>query len=383
MIFNFITAGESHGKKLTLIVTGVPAGMQFDLALLDRDLASRQIGYGRGGRMKIEKDRSEVTAGVRSGLTTGAPIAIEIENKDWKNWKEVMAVAGPGVGKRVTVPRPGHADLAGLQKFGLEDIRDVIERASARETAARVAAGAVAKMILSHFEIFSASHVFRIGKVAFKPSQNLRLRRLLSAEKSELRCINREAEAQMKKEIDKAASKGDSLGGQFEILIFGVPPGLGSYTDWRERIDGAYARAIISVPGIKGVEFGEGFLLAKMPGSRAHDQIFSSSKKGIIRSSNHAGGIEGGVTNGERIRIRAAMKPIPTLKKPLRSIDIETGKSVAAHKERSDVCAVPSASLVCEAMACIVTADALMRKFGGDNISDSKRAFETYLERLL
>ncbi len=370
----WLTAGESHGPALVAILEGIPAGLPLSPDDIDRELARRQRGHGRGGRMAIERDRAEVIAGVRWGRTTGAPIAVRIANRDWENWRGIMDALGspPADYCPVTVPRPGHADLAGALKYGHRDLRDVIERASARETAARVALGAIAKRLLREIGVGIASHVVSIHTARAEvdplalglPPGEINAR----ADRSPVRCLDPGAEAEMVARIDAARAAGDTVGGVFEVIAFGVPPGLGSYVHWDRRLDGRLARALMSIPGIKGVEVGLGFRAAARRGSEVHDEILRDPGGGIRRATDRAGGLEGGVTNGEPLVLRAAMKPIPTLVKPLRSVDLATGEEVPAHRERSDVCAVPAASVVGEAMVALVLAEAVLERFGGDSL---------------
>jgi len=376
----WLTAGESHGPCLIGILEGIPAGLPLDPEAIDRELARRQAGHGRGGRMRIEHDRVQVLAGVRHGRTTGAPVALRIENRDWENWEEVMAPFGaPPKGYwPVTVPRPGHADLPGALKYGHRDLRDVIERASARETAMRVALGAVTKVLLAQLGIRIASHVVRIHEVE-APLDVLALgltaeEITAQADRSSVRCLDPEAEREMMARIDAALARGDSVGGVFEVLATGVPPGLGSYVHWDRRLDGRIAQGLMSIPGIKGVEFGLGFSAAERWGSEVQDEIAWDEERGFYRPTNRAGGLEGGVTNGEPILVRAAMKPIPTLSRPLRSVDLKTHEPAPAHRERADVCAVPAASIVGEAMLALVLADAVLERFGGDSLAALKEA---------
>lgn len=368
------------------MVEGVPAGLRLSAQDINLDLARRQQGYGRGGRMKIETDTAEITAGVRHGHTLGGPIAMFIRNADFSNWQEVMSVeelpAGPPSGKTVTVPRPGHADLAGVQKFGFGDIRSVLERASARETAARVAVGAIAKRLLDDFGVGIFSRVIQIGAVKAGKRARLVAEDFSLVEKSPVRCMDAEASKKMVGAIKEARKQGESLGGVFEIYAFGLVPGLGSYTSGEERLGGRLAGAIMGIPAIKGVEVGEGFALASRPGSKAHDEIFHGANKGFFRRTNHAGGLEGGMTTGEPLVLRACMKPIPTLTKPLRSVDVTSGHPVPAHKERSDVCAVPAAAVVAEAAAAIVLAQVMLEKFAGDCVGDMKESYLAYLRRI-
>lgn len=382
MTLRYTTAGESHGPALTAIAEGVPAGLKLTEKDINHDLARRQQGHGRGGRMKIETDRVQLTAGVRHGLTLGSPIGMTIKNADWKNWRTVMsAAARDSGGKKLAVPRPGHADLTGTQKYGLDDVRSVLERASARETAARVAVGAVTRRLLEEFDITIRSHVVQIGRV--RASKRRRGEAdFAGVDRSPVRCLDGAASRKMVAAIDGARKAGESLGGVFEVVAFGLPPGLGSYTTAGERLGGRIGAALMSIPAIKGAEIGDGFALAGTPGSRAHDEIFFEEEKGFFRRTNHAGGLEGGMTTGQPLLARAVMKPIPTLTSPLKSVNIRTGKPVPAHKERSDVCAVPAAAVVAEAMMAIVLAGAMLDKFGGDCLADMKESYLVYLRRL-
>ncbi|MHB0914271.1 MAG: chorismate synthase [Thermoleophilia bacterium] len=384
MSFNYITAGESHGPELTAVVEGIPAGLELLVADIDRDLARRQLGYGRGGRMKIEKDQASITAGVRHGVCLGSPLALRITNRDWKNWREAMSVA-PGAGKgrkSINVPRPGHADLAGMGKYAHDDIRNVLERASARETAARVAVGAVARKLLGVFGVGVYSHVVQIGKVRARKAVDTSSDGFARVDDSPVRCLDRDATAKMKKEIDAAKKAGDSLGGVFEVVVLGLAPGIGTYVSGPGRLGGRIGGALMSIPAIKGAEIGEGFRNAGKTGSKVHDEIFYSDGKGFYRRTNRAGGLEGGMTTGEPLVVRACMKPIPTMTSSLRSVDLRSGRPVSAHKERSDVCAVPAAAVVGEAMVAIELARGLMEKFGGDSIIDMKSGWSAYLERV-
>ncbi|MCR4419638.1 MAG: chorismate synthase [Clostridia bacterium] len=374
----FLTAGESHGPQLTVLVEGIPAGLSLEAEYINGWLFRRQQGYGRGGRMTIERDRAEIVAGVRGGITLGSPVALVIRNRDWENWREVMA---PGPEARlqdrvVTRPRPGHADLAGAMKYRHTDLRNVLERASARETAARVAAGAVAARLLEAAGVALAGHVVQIGPVRAEVGLNPDV--LGRARSSPVFCADPQAETNMMAAIDRAREEGDTLGGVFEVVAWGIPPGLGSYAHWDRRLDGRLAQALMSIPGIRGVEIGLGFAAASRPGSEVHDPIFWEPGRGFSRGSNHAGGLEGGVTNGEPLVLRAAMKPIPTLARPLASVDLRDRKPVSAAYERSDVCAVPAASVVGEAMAALVLADALLEKVGGDHLEELKLNLENY-----
>jgi chorismate synthase len=384
-MLRYLTAGESHGKGLTAILEGVPAGLALGEEDINRDLARRQVGYGRGARMKIERDKAEILSGVRGGETLGNPIALFIKNQDWANWEEIMST-GPdvrGATREVTRPRPGHADLPGGMKYRHRDLRNVLERSSARETAARVAVGAIARKLLHEFGIQMASHVVEIGGVGIERGHTLttnKIRRL--SDKSDLRCVDSKAADKMKSRIDKAAKEGDSLGGIFEVKASGVPVGLGSHVHYDRKLNSRLAGAIMSIQAIKGVEIGSGFESARRPGSDVHDEIFYSKAKGFYRKSNRAGGIEGGISNGEDIVIRAAMKPIPTLRKPLRSVDINTKRSFKASVERSDVCAVPAAAVIAEAVVAFELARGMTEKFGGDSILEMKMNYESYLKSL-
>ncbi len=380
--FRFLTAGESHGKGLTMVVEGVPAGLALSEADLAVDLARRQGGYGRGGRMKIEKDHAEITAGVRHGKTLGSPIALWVENRDWVNWTERMSVEpidDEAALERVTRLRPGHADLPGAIKYGFDDVRNVLERASARETTARVAVGGVAKRLLSEFGITFHSHTVSIGGVRANPSDPIDWDAL---EFDPVRCADPVAAAAMVDRIDAAKGEGDTVGGEVEVRVAGVPLGLGSYVHWDRKLDGRIAQAICSINAFKGVGFGYGFDATNLPGSKVHDVILPAeqwSGRSWPHATNNHGGIEGGISTGEEIVVRAAVKPIPTLAHPLPSVDLDTGEEVLAHYERSDVCVVPAAGVVAEAMIAIVLADAWLEKFGGDSIAESRANFEHYM----
>jgi chorismate synthase len=379
-MLRFLTAGESHGELLMGIVEGVPSGLLIRVTDIDRDLARRQAGYGRGNRMKIEKDQVKIYAGVRWGKTLGGPIGLMIRNKDWENWRDKMS-PDPlflNSAEPITRPRPGHADLAGALKYGMSDIRNILERASARETAMRVAVGAVAKRLLEEFHIDVLGHVLSIGGVFARTPKLAKQEFRKRVEASELRCSDPEAEKRMMRRIDEARSAGDSVGGVIEVIVSGVLPGLGSHAHWDRKLDAKLAAALMSIPAIKGVEVGAGFGVAYKPGSQVHDEIYWSGKEGFHRKTNRAGGIEGGISNGEPIVLRAAMKPIPTLMKPLRSADLATRKPLKAGVERSDVCAVPAAGVVAEAVAAFEVASALMEKFGGDSIEETKRNYRGY-----
>ena len=361
MTLRFLTAGESHGPCLTAIVEGLPAGLPVDVAAIDRDLARRQGGYGRGGRMEIERDRVEILGGVIAGRTTGAPVALRIENRDWANWRDRWAA---GDLEPLVVPRPGHADYAGMAKYGLDDARPVLERASARETAARVAVGGLAKQLLARHGIAIGSYVTEIGTVAAAVPDAPPEAVWALAEENDVRCPDAEAAARMRAAIDAARAAGDSLGGVFVVVATGVPVGLGSYVHWERRIDARLARAMVSIPAIKGVEIGPAFANARRPGTQVHDELFPAGDGGVRRTTNRAGGVEGGTTNGAPVTVRAAMKPIPTTVTPLRSVDLRTGEPAATEYQRSDVCAVPAASIVGEAMVAWVLAQAWMERYG-------------------
>ena len=373
MMLRYLTAGESHGPALTAIIEGMPAGLELSSEYINQQLARRQQGYGRGGRMKIETDQVEILSGVRDGKTLGSPIALQIRNKDWSNWSAIMAAGQADTdARRVTVPRPGHGDLVGHIKYGHEDLRNILERASARETAARVAACTVGRRLIEHFDMEVYSHVIQIGSVQAKPAS---LQEIIErAPQSELFCADPEAEALMKKEIDQARTNGDSLGGIFEIIIHNVPVGLGSHVHWDRKLDGRLAGALMSIQAIKGVEIGLGFAAAALPGSKVHDEIFAG-ESGFTRGSNNAGGLEAGMTNGQDLVLRAAMKPIATLYKPLRSVSLESGEAAEAAVERSDICAVPAAAVVGEAVVAFELAAAFLEKFGGDSITEIKKRY--------
>ena len=416
-MLKFLTAGESHGKCLTGILEGVPANLSITEGDINKELARRQTGYGRGNRMAIEKDKAEITAGVRLGKTIGSPLAMVIENRDWENWKEIMNIGAMGKGQwarmeEVTRPRPGHADLPGAMKYNQYDIRNILERSSARETAVRVAAGAICKRFLDEFGIRVTSWVIEIGGVRCKMGTVPYLRMERSgvaesglspksifelAESSDVRCPDKKVSEKMRKAIDKARKNGDSLGGIFEVAVTGIPPGLGSHVQWDRKLDGNLARALMSIQAIKGVEVGMGFEVAGRFGSEVHDEIFYKTQDSRLktqgsnfwpvvprfyRKTNNAGGIEGGMSNGEPILLRAAMKPIPTLYKPLRSVDINTKRSFQASVERSDICAVPAASVIGEAVVALEIANAFLEKFGGDSIEEVKRNYQGYLQYL-
>jgi chorismate synthase len=377
------TAGESHGRALLALVTGVPAGVPLRAGDINADLARRQTGYGRGGRMAIESDKAVILSGVRLGVTMGSPVAITVANRDWDNWTDVMAVEGgePVPGVAVTAPRPGHADLAGCQRIGSTDARDVLERASARETAARVAAGAVAKALLRELGVDVFSWVERIGGVACELCAPESVDRA-AVEASDVRCPSAEAAASMRRAIDEARAAGESLGGIVAVAATGLVPGLGSYAERRQGLDALLAGALASIPAIKAVEFGDGFAVAGRPGSEVHDAIVRTAAGAVGRATNHAGGLEGGMSNGETLVARIAMKPIPTLMKPLPTVDMVTGEAADAARERSDVCAVPAAGVVAEAEVALVLADAYTRMFGDTCLADLQAAVRSYRDRI-
>lgn len=381
-VLRCLTAGESHGQELTGIIEGLPAGVPLTEDYINTQLARRQGGYGRGGRMQIEKDRARITAGVRGGLTTGAPVCLIIANLDWENWSEIMSpeAAARTDQRVVTKPRPGHADLPGAIKYNHHDIRNILERASARETAARVAVGTTGRALAEQFGIRLAAHVTAIGGISSAAGHLPPGEILARSAESELMCADPQAEELMKQEIDRARQEGDSLGGVFEIIVSGVPVGLGSHVQYDRRLDGRIAQALMSIQAIKGVEIGIGFKAGELPGSLVHDELFYDSGRGFYRKTNRAGGIEGGLTNGENLVLRAVMKPIPTLYKPLQSVDLLTKEPYEASVERSDVCAVPAAAVVGEAVVAFEIARALIEKFGGDSLKEMKRNYDSYME---
>ncbi|GJQ21492.1 MAG: chorismate synthase [Bacteroidia bacterium] len=387
-MIRYLTAGESHGQAVLAIVEGLPAGIAISSEYIDHQLWRRQQGYGRGGRMRIEADRVEILSGVRFGKTIGSPVALMIRNKDWTHWTDRMAVEGTGTGiDKVTIPRPGHADYVGAVKYGFDDIRNVIERASARETAARVACCTVVRKFLEDVGIFTGSHVVSIGRsIADRNRTDSVIRRTTTAscgaykltevaDKSEVRMIDRSAARNAIEEIRKAKKKGDTLGGVFEVIVTGVPVGLGSYVQWDRKLDGLLAQAVMSIHAVKGVEIGEGFANAARYGSDVHD-AFVVREGEIKRRTNRAGGIEGGTTNGEIVTLRAAMKPISTLAHPLQSVDLRTRKATRARYERSDVCAVPACSVIAEAVVQPVLANAFLEKYGGDSLREILKRFK-------
>jgi chorismate synthase len=383
MALRFTTAGESHGPGLTAVVEGLPAGLELAPEDIDRDLARRQLGHGRGGRMKIENDRAEVTSGIRHGRTLGSPIALRIQNRDYANWEERMNPWPVDADvPEVHLPRPGHADLAGVQKYGFTDVRNVLERPSARETAARVACGALAKAFLRPFGVAVHSHVLQIGSVLAPAPEELSAGDFAAVDESPVRCLDPDASEAMVEEINRSRKANESLGGVFEVRAFGVMPGLGSHVSWDERMDGRLAQAIMSIQAMKGVAVGDAFDIAGRVGSQAHDEIFYSEEHGFFRETNRAGGVEGGMTTGDPVIVRGAMKPLPTLTKPLRSVDIATKEPAQALRERTDSCTVPAAGVVGEAMIALVLAKACREKFGGDHIDDALAAAGAYRDRI-
>jgi chorismate synthase len=378
------TAGESHGPGLTCIVEGLPAGLSLSREEINHDMARRQLGHGRGGRMKIERDSAEVTGGVRHGRTLGGPVALQVANRDYANWEERMSPwpVSEEIAE-VHLPRPGHADLVGVQKYKQSDVRNILERASARETAARVAGGALCKAFLRTLGVSVHSHVIQIASVrAPAPERALTAADFADVDSSPVRCLDAETSKAMVREIDSLRRANESLGGVFEVQAFGLHPGLGSHVSWEERLDGRLAMAICSIQALKGFSVGDGFAIAGLPGSQAHDEIFYSGERGYYRQTNRAGGLEGGMTNGAPLIVRGAMKPLPTLTKPLQSVDTETHEPAQALRERTDSCTVPAAGVVGEAMVALVLADAYRRKFGGDHIDDVMEALGAYEQRI-
>ena len=388
-MLRYFTAGESHGEALVAFLSGLPAGIRIEQAFLDHELWRRQQGYGRGGRMKIERDTAHILSGVRQGKTIGSPVAILLENKDWNNWQESLPVAegDPAKHKRVGSPRPGHADLAGALKYNFPEARYVLERASARESAARVAVGAVAKLFLRELGIEVASHVTAVGGTSLgeKEIPWEQIRPLCDREEILLNCADPEAEQRMKEEVDKVLKTGDSVGGVFEVVAHNVPPGLGTYAQWDERLDALLAGALMSLQAVKAVEIGTGVTAAASPGSLVHDEIgyaVETGFSGFTRARNNAGGIEGGVSNGEDIRVRSYLKPISTLRRPLQSVDFATREPVKAAYERSDVCVVPAAGVAAEGMVALTLVRCALEKFGGDSMTETLRNFQGYCQQL-
>jgi chorismate synthase len=383
-MLRFYTAGESHGQALLAFVSGLPAGLPVDVEAINHELHRRQLGYGRGGRQKIEKDRAEIFAGVRHGQTIGAPIALRIENRDWANWEKILPVeasdAAETSSKKLVAPRPGHADLAGSQKFNFHDARYVLERASARETAARVAAGSLARQFLKQFGVEIASHTIQVGHVRLERAACWpEISAICSDLESPLRCVDAQVQERMKADVDAALKAGDTVGGVFEIVAHGVPVGLGSHAQWDEKLDGRLAQAVMSVQAVKAVEIGSGILAAGSYGSEVQDEIsYDKQARKFQRSSNRAGGLEGGITNGEDVVVRGFLKPISTLRKALGTADLVTKEPVQAAYERSDWCVVPAGGVAGEAMVALVLADAFLQKFGGDSLAETRRNFEGY-----
>ncbi len=381
----FLTAGESHGKGTIVILEGFPAGLAITRDDIDHDLSRRQKGYGRGGRMLIEKDQVEILSGIRKGMTLGSPITLFVKNSDYVNWEKIMTpdLTGDNPGNPLKRPRPGHADLPGGQKYDQRDLRNILERASARETTVRVAAGAVAKKFLKSFQILVQSHVVQLGTASSKSDRIPELKNLNdNADRSPVRMLEKAAEKMAMAQVDKAKEKGDTLGGIFEVIITGAPTGLGSHVQWDRKLDGRFAQSLMSMQAIKGVEIGKGFENATRFGSEVHDEIGYRKDKGFFHFTNRAGGIEGGMSNGEPIVIRVAKKPISTLKKPLRSVDIDTKKEIKAAYERSDVCALPAASVIGESICAWVVADAFHEKMGGDYMDEIQERYRSYLKHL-
>jgi chorismate synthase len=387
-MLRFVTAGESHGQALIAWISGLPAGLRVDFDFVNRELHRRQLGYGRGGRQKIEKDRVEALAGIRHGQTIGAPVALRLENRDWQNWEKALPVedtdGAEDAQRKLTAPRPGHADLSGALKFDFHDARYVLERASARETAARVAAGAMAKLLLAEFGIEVLSHVVAVGPVRLERAASWEEIRAVCANlESPLRCVDAATEARMKEEVDRVLRAGDSAGGIFEVVARGVPPGLGSCAQWDEKLDGRIGAAVMSIQAVKAVEIGTGVANATSPGSAVQDEIrYDAAAHRFGHLSNRAGGLEGGMTNGEAVVVRGYLKPISTLRRPLETADLATKETVKAAYERSDVCVVPAAGVAGEAMVALVLAQALLEKFGGDSLGELRRNFEGYQRQL-
>jgi chorismate synthase len=379
----FTTAGESHGPGLVAIVEGLPAGLELDRERIDLEMARRQLGHGRGGRMRIEEDSVEVRSGIRHGRTLGSPIALLVANRDYSNWEERMNPwPVEAEVEESHLPRPGHADLVGAQKYGHRDVRNVLERASARETAARVAAGAIAKEFLAALGVEVFSHVLRIASVSAAERDDLRPEDFAAVDESPVRCLDGEAGEAMVAEINRLRKANESLGGIFEVRAFGLVPGLGSHVSWEEKLDGRLAQAVVSIQAVKGVSVGEAWEVAASPGSESHDEIFWDAQRGYYRETNRAGGVEGGMSNGEPLVVRGALKPISTLTKPLRSVDTETKEPAQAMRERTDSTVVPAAGVVAEAMVALVLARCYREKFGGDHIDDVRAAVEAYRERI-
>jgi chorismate synthase len=391
MVLRWLTAGESHGPALVAVLDGVPAGVRLTSAEIAHELGRRRLGYGRGARMSFEQDEVEIIGGLRHGLTLGSPVAIRVGNSEWPKWQTVMAadpvdpevLASQARNAPLTRPRPGHADLAGMQKYAHTDARPILERASARETAARVAVGTVAKALVEQaLGIQIVSHVVTLGSVSVKPGLLPRPEDAQRIDADPLRCLDSEASALMVEEVDAAKKDADTLGGIVEVLAYGVPPGLGSHTQWDRKLDSRLAAALMSIQAIKGVEIGDGFTQARSRGSQAHDEIVPTAT-GVRRLTDRAGGLEGGITTGEPLRVKAAMKPISSLNRPLSTVDVATGEPATAINQRSDVCAVPAAAVVAEAMVALVLAEAATEKFGGDSVGELRRNLDGYLENLV
>jgi chorismate synthase len=387
-MLRFYTAGESHGQALLAFLSGLPAAIPVDIEFINRELHRRQLGYGRGGRQKIERDRADIFAGVRHGQTIGAPIALRIENRDWANWEKILAVEAypedDSTAKKLVAPRPGHADLAGSQKFNFHDARYILERASARETAARVAAGALAKTLLRAMGTEIASHTIQVGhtRIDRAPSWD-EIQAISNDMESPLRCADTVAQEKMKAEVDAVLKAGDTVGGVFEVVAHNVPVGLGSHAQWNEKLDGKLAQAVMSIQAVKGVEIGAGILAAGSLGSEVQDEIsYNNASRKFVRSSNRAGGLEGGITNGEDVVVRGYLKPISTLRRALRTADMVTKEPVQAAYERSDWCVVPAGAVAAEAMVALVLADAFLQKFGGDSLGELRRNFEGYARQV-
>lgn len=385
--FRFTTAGESHGRALVAVVEGLPSGVAVDVAGINGELSRRQQGYGRGGRMRIETDVVQIISGVRHGKTLGSPVAMMIDNKDWQNWTDVMSVDAPETvienPRIVSRPRPGHADLVGGQKYQTKDLRDVLERASARETAARVACGALAKQFLAAFDVETISHVAQLGNIPATPIQTDFAAIKNISNESQLNCVDAASEALMIAAIDEARRNGDTLGGVFEVIVKGLIVGLGSHTAWNEKLDGRLAQAVMSIQAVKAVEIGEGIANANLHGSKAHDEIgYDADNQTFTRLTNRAGGLEGGITTGEELRVKGYLKPISTLRRALNSVDINTKEDFAANYERSDTTAVPAAGVIAESMVAIVIANAMREKFGGDSLQEARRNFDSYKQQL-
>jgi chorismate synthase len=387
-MLRFYTAGESHGQALLAFVSGLPASLPVSLDFINHDLHRRQLGYGRGGRQKIERDRAQIFAGVRRGETIGAPIAMRIENRDWANWEKILPVEAstipPSEERRLVAPRPGHADLAGSQKFNFHDARYILERASARETAARVAAGALAKLLLREFGTEIASHTVQVGHVRLEQNASwAEIQAVMADIETPLRCVNGAVQEKMKAEVDAANKAGDTVGGVFEVVAHHVPVGLGSHAQWDEKLDGRLAQAVMSIQAVKGMEIGAGIAAAGSNGSEVQDEIsYDKAAKKFRRSSNRAGGLEGGITNGEDVLVRGYLKPISTLRKPLGTADMVTKEPIQAAYERSDWCVVPAAGVAAEAMVALVLADAFLQKFGGDSLAEMRRNFDNYARQI-